>query len=65
MNSTPNQKSSDFPVETEIEKLAEAFLDLWQDNIQLCSKEHDLFTLNSLDEAIDAGESLESVPDER
>ena len=36
----------------EIDQLAEAFLDLWQDNIRCWSEERDLFTLQSLIEAV-------------
>ncbi len=65
MNIASDQKAQDFPEHTEIETLAEAFLNLWQDNIQLCSKEHDLFTLHSLIEAIKSSEKSGSSPDER
>lgn len=50
--------------EQNIDALADAFLDLWQDNIRLWSMERDLFTLESLIEAVNNSTQAGSVGDD-
>lgn len=48
----------------EVDKLADAFLDLWQDNIRHWSEERDLFTLQSLIEAVREGSEEKDLSDD-
>ncbi|MEX0299332.1 MAG: hypothetical protein AB3N28_09700 [Kordiimonas sp.] len=50
-----NAQKPENDVSLEGDQQAEAFLDLWQDNIRCWSEERDLFTLQSLLEAVRRG----------
>lgn len=63
MDTVSEQNKSNITADAAAEELAEAFLDLWQDNIRLWSEERDLFTLQNLIEEIKKSEKHEGDSD--